>query len=74
MSPNMPHPKLPNRAKDFQAAPPPPVELDAERSVLRAMREMRFGSIEVIFHQGRITEIRRIERQRFADRHQPEDS
>lgn len=68
-----PHPS--DAVSDFKIALRTAGELgEAERSVLQAMREMRFGSIEVIFHQGRITEIRRIERQRFADRHQPEDS
>ncbi|HZP91895.1 MAG TPA: YezD family protein [Burkholderiales bacterium] len=34
----------------------------------RAVREIRFGSIEIVIHEGRITQFERKEKVRFAER------
>lgn len=36
-----------------------------ERAVLAAIRELRFGSVEVVVHQSRIVQVVRSEKQRF---------
>ncbi len=36
-----------------------------ERELLRAVRAVRFGSVEVVIHDGRVTQIERRERVRF---------
>lgn len=41
----------------------PPVDA-AEREVLRALRGIRFGSIEVVVHDGRVVQIERREKLR----------
>jgi hypothetical protein len=41
----------------------PPEELVG--TLLRLIREVRFGSIEIIVHEGRITQIERREKLRF---------
>lgn len=38
---------------------------EAETAVLHAMRSMKFGAIEVILHEGRITQIQKTEKMRF---------
>ena len=38
---------------------------DVEAEVLRAIRETRFGSVEVVIHQSRIVQITRSEKVRF---------
>ena len=35
-------------------------------TLVRLIREVRFGSIEIIVHEGRITQIERREKVRFA--------
>ena len=35
-------------------------------ALLRLLREVRFGSIEIVVHEGRITQIERREKVRFA--------
>jgi hypothetical protein len=35
-------------------------------TVLAAIREIEFGTVEVIIHQGEIREIRQIRKKRFA--------
>lgn len=35
-------------------------------ALLRLVRETRFGSIEIVVHEGRVTQIERRERVRFA--------
>ncbi|WP_334129689.1 YezD family protein [Sneathiella sp.] len=38
---------------------------EAETAVLQAIREMRFGSLEVTMHDGRIVQIEKKEKMRF---------
>ena len=47
---------------------PPPVAGDPERELLRAVREMDFGTVEVTVHQSRIVQITRSEKVRFDQR------
>jgi hypothetical protein len=35
------------------------------RSVLSAMRQIRFGSIQVTVHEGKVVQIDRLEKERF---------
>lgn len=35
-------------------------------TLVRLIREVRFGSIEIVVHEGRITQIERREKVRFA--------
>jgi len=52
------------RAVDNDSPPAIPVEvLDA---LTRLVRELRFGSIEIVVHEGRITQIERREKLRFG--------
>jgi hypothetical protein len=37
------------------------------RSVLQAVRGTRYGSVEVVIHDGRVVQIERREKVRFAD-------
>lgn len=37
-----------------------------ERGVLDALRKVRFGSVEVIIHDGQVVQIERKEKVRFA--------
>ena len=37
------------------------------RELERAVREIRFGSVEIVIHEGRITQIERKEKLRFAE-------
>ena len=36
-----------------------------EREVLRSLREIRFGSIEIVIHDGRVVQIERREKVRL---------
>ncbi len=38
-----------------------------EEEVLQAIRELKFGAVEVVVHQGRVTEIRQTRRRRLAE-------
>lgn len=52
-------------------SPPPkpqPLAGDPERELLRAVREMDFGTVEVTVHQSRIVQITRSEKVRFDQR------
>jgi hypothetical protein len=52
------------RAVDNDSPPAIPTEvLDA---LTRLVRELRFGSIEIVVHEGRITQIERREKLRFG--------
>jgi hypothetical protein len=35
-------------------------------TLVRLIRELRFGSIEIVVHEGRVTQIERREKVRFA--------
>lgn len=43
-----------------------------EESILRAVREVRYGSVEVTIHDGRIVQIERKEKLRFDNRMTPD--
>ena len=36
-----------------------------EKEILDAVRELRFGMVEIVVHENRVTEIRQIRRKRF---------
>ena len=36
-----------------------------EREVLRGLREIRFGSVEIVIHEGRVVQIERREKVRL---------
>ncbi len=38
---------------------------EPEREILRAIREVRFGTIEVVVHEGRVMEIRQTKKVRL---------
>lgn len=42
--------------------------LEAEEAVIKAVREIAYGMVEVVVHDHRITEIRQIRRMRIDDR------
>ena len=44
----------------------------AEAAILRAVREVRFGAVEVTVHDGRVVQIERKEKLRFANRSTPD--
>jgi hypothetical protein len=37
-----------------------------EREILEAIRELKFGVVEVYVHESQVTEIRQVRRTRFA--------
>lgn len=39
---------------------------DVVQQILRATQEIRFGSVEITIHEGRITQIERREKLRFG--------
>jgi len=43
-----------------------------ERAIGRAIRSLRYGSVEVQVHDGRVVQVETRERVRFADDRQPE--
>ena len=47
---------------------PPPSTTQPELELLRAIREMAFGTVEVTVHQSRIVQITRSEKVRFDQR------
>ena len=49
----------------------PPEEL-WERTVQEALRGLRFGSVEVLVHDGRVVQVETREKVRFADERRPE--
>ncbi len=38
---------------------------DAERALIRALRELRFGSVSAVVHEGRLVRLERNEKIRF---------
>lgn len=44
-----------------------------EQDILDAVRELRFGVVEVHVHESRVTEIRQIRRTRFQSKSRPLD-
>ena len=51
-----------------------PVDADWERAVVEAIRALRFGSIEIVVHEGRVVQIETREKVRFdeAGRRRPD--
>jgi hypothetical protein len=56
-----------------------PIELDQsiperpwERAVLQAVRGLRYGSVEVVVHDGHVVQIERREKVRLADQRPPD--
>lgn len=47
------------------APPPPRLDPEHEAEVLRAIRDTRFGTVEIVVHQSRIVQITRSEKLRF---------
>jgi hypothetical protein len=43
-----------------------PVPEEVLGTLMRLIREVRFGSIEIVVHEGRITQIERREKVRFG--------
>lgn len=58
-----------NRHYARHDVPPNRVLTDPERHVLDALAGIRYGSVEVLLHDGRIVQIERKEKLRF-DQHQ----
>lgn len=48
-----------------QGAPAQVTIPEAEAEVLRAIRDTRFGTVEIVVHQSRIVQITRSEKVRF---------
>jgi hypothetical protein len=48
----------PNQTSDLSASA-------SEREILRAVRDVRFGTIEVVVHEGRVMEIRQTKKVRL---------
>ena len=44
-----------------------------ERAVRRAVERLRFGSVEVQVHDGRVVQVETREKVRFADERRPDD-
>jgi hypothetical protein len=44
----------------------------AEKEILRAVREVRFGAVEVTIHDGRIVQVETKEKLRFENRDRPD--
>ena len=49
------------------------VEADWQRAVRRAVERLRFGSVEVQVHDGRVVQVETREKVRFADERRPDD-
>ena len=49
------------------------VEVDWQRAVRRAVERLRFGSVEVQVHDGRVVQVETREKVRFADERRPDD-
>ena len=45
-----------------------------ERLLLRTLRGLRYGSVEVVVHDGRVVQMETREKVRFADRERGEGS
>ena len=57
------------KSVEEQASPEGPWE----RSLLQAVRSLRYGSVEVVVHEGRVVQIETREKVRFADERRPDD-
>ena len=43
-----------------------PVSPQVEREISRALRDLSFGSVEIVVHDGRVVQIERKEKVRFS--------
>jgi len=50
-----------------------PPETAWERTVKQAVRSLRYGSVEVQVHDGRVVQVETREKVRFADDRRPDD-
>ena len=50
------------------------VDMDWERAVVEAIRSLRYGSVEIVVHEGRVVQIETREKVRFdeAGRRRPD--
>jgi hypothetical protein len=55
-----------NESTNAASSPSPIGGAKPQEAVLAAIRELEFGTVEVIIHQGEIREIRQIRKKRFA--------
>lgn len=54
------------RTQDSGAVAPADESLrPEERAVINALRELRYGTLEVVVHQSRVVQLTRSEKQRF---------
>ena len=54
------------RTQDSEAVAPADESLrPEERAVINALRELRYGTLEVVVHQSRVVQLTRSEKQRF---------
>ncbi len=44
---------------------------EAERHVLQTLRQLRFGSVEIVVHDSRVVQVERSEKTRFDTRGRP---
>jgi hypothetical protein len=49
------------------------LEADWQHAVRRAVERLRFGSVEVQVHGGRVVQVETREKVRFADQRRPDD-
>ena len=48
-------------------------DADWERAVRQAVLKLRYGSVEVLVHDGRVVQVETREKVRFADDRRPDD-
>ena len=49
----------------IQAGPQRDISPDILKEILNALRSLKFGVVEIVVHNGQVTEIRQTRRQRF---------
>ena len=57
--------KEPSMTPDRRISPPAPDSEEAAHRILTALRGLRFGSVEITVHEGRIVQIERREKLRL---------
>lgn len=60
-------PMKPETNKPEEGAPFTAVRNALEDQILRTVREVKFGSVEITVHEGRIVQVERREKIRFPD-------
>jgi hypothetical protein len=56
---------LPDQRNDVELITPPRSEEALVDRIIEAMRGLRFGSLEIVVHEGRVVQIERREKLRF---------